>query len=90
MQGFLTSIGSRNRRVALGLESMFAPVVHGAVSTLLGVFMLAFSEFDFIVRHFFYVLSALVVIGLFNGLLFLPVILSLVGPPGEVSVALLL
>ncbi|CAN7942113.1 unnamed protein product [Ixodes hexagonus] len=82
--GFLTSIGSRNRRVALSLDSMFAPVVHGAVSTLLGVVMLAFSEFDFIVRHFFYVLSALVVIGLLNGLLFLPIILSLVGPPGEV------
>ncbi|EEC01563.1 patched-2 protein, putative, partial [Ixodes scapularis] len=82
--GFLTSIGSRNRRVALSLDSMFAPVVHGAVSTLLGVLMLAFSEFDFIVRHFFYVLSALIVIGLLNGLLFLPIILSLVGPPGEV------
>ena len=29
---------------------MFAPVTHGAISTLLGVFMLAFSQFDFIVR----------------------------------------
>jgi hypothetical protein len=29
---------------------MFAPVVHGAVSTLLGVVMLAFSQFDFILR----------------------------------------
>ena len=32
------------------MEHMFAPVTHGAISTLLGVFMLAFSQFDFIVR----------------------------------------
>lgn len=29
---------------------MFAPVVDGAISTLLGVLMLAGSEFDFIMR----------------------------------------
>ncbi|XP_023228651.1 protein patched homolog 1-like [Centruroides sculpturatus] len=82
--GFLTSVGSRNKRIAMALGHMFAPVVHGAMSTLLGVIMLAFSEFDFIIRYFFYVLLALVVIGLFSGLMFLPVILSIAGPPGEV------
>ncbi|XP_076353489.1 protein patched-like isoform X1 [Tachypleus tridentatus] len=82
--GFLTSIGDRNRRMAMTLEHMFAPVIHGAMSTLLGVLMLAFSEFDFIIRYFFYVLVALVFIGLINGLLLLPVLLSLIGPPGEV------
>ena len=35
----------------LALETMFAPVVHGAISTLLGVIMLAFSQFDFILRY---------------------------------------
>ena len=30
---------------------MFAPVTHGAISTLLGVAMLAFSQFDFIFRY---------------------------------------
>lgn len=34
--------------------------------------------------YFFYVLSALVLIGLVNGLFFLPILLSLVGPPAEV------
>ena len=33
--------------------------------------------------YFFYVLSALVLIGLVNGLFFLPILLSLVGPPAE-------
>ena len=50
LQGFLTSIGSRNRRMRLSLEHVFAPVVNGAVSTLLGVVMLAGAEFEFIVK----------------------------------------
>lgn len=49
-QAFLTAIGDENRRAVLALEHMFAPVLDGAVSTLLGVLMLAGSEFDFIVR----------------------------------------
>lgn len=49
-QGFLTAVGSRNRRMSIALEHMFAPVIHGAVTTLLGVIMLAGAEFDFIVK----------------------------------------
>lgn len=49
-QAFLTAIGDKNCRAVLALEHMFAPVLDGAVSTLLGVLMLAGSEFDFIVR----------------------------------------
>ncbi|XP_064624757.1 protein patched homolog 1-like isoform X2 [Lineus longissimus] len=82
--GFLTSIGSRDRRMRMALDHMFAPVINGAVSTLLGVIMLVGAEFDFIVRYFFNVLTALVIIGLFNGLVLLPVLLSMLGPQGEV------
>ncbi|XP_049784398.1 protein patched [Schistocerca cancellata] len=82
--GFVTCIGSRERRTKLALEYMLAPVVHGAFATLLGVLMLAFSEFDFIVRYFFYVLFILIAVGLLNGLLFFPVLLSMIGPPAEV------
>ncbi len=32
------------------MEHMFAPVVHGAVTTFLGVIMLCGAEFDFIVK----------------------------------------
>uniref|UniRef100_A0A673YP45 Patched 2 n=1 Tax=Salmo trutta TaxID=8032 RepID=A0A673YP45_SALTR len=48
---FLTAIGNRNRRSAVALEHMFAPVIDGAISTLLGVLMLAGSEFDFILSQ---------------------------------------
>ena len=36
-------------------------------------------------RYFFHLLAALIVIGTLNGLVFLPVLLSLVGPGPEVS-----
>ena len=36
--------------MGMALEHMFAPVTHGAISTLLGVIMLATAEFDFIVK----------------------------------------
>uniref|UniRef100_A0A8C1EGA0 Patched 2 n=1 Tax=Cyprinus carpio carpio TaxID=630221 RepID=A0A8C1EGA0_CYPCA len=60
--GFLTAIGDRNTRSAVAMEHMFAPVIDGAISTLLGVLMLAGSEFDFIMRknvkkHFFFQLD---------------------------------
>ncbi|XP_053558394.1 protein patched homolog 1 [Bombina bombina] len=84
---FLTAIGDKNRRAVLALEHMFAPVLDGAVSTLLGVLMLAGSEFDFIVRYFFAVLAILTVLGVLNGLVLLPVLLSFFGPYPEVSPA---
>ncbi|XP_075266873.1 protein patched homolog 1 isoform X3 [Opisthocomus hoazin] len=84
---FLTAIGDRNHRAVLALEHMFAPVLDGAVSTLLGVLMLAGSEFDFIVRYFFAVLAILTILGVLNGLVLLPVLLSFFGPYPEVSPA---
>ncbi|XP_004699534.2 protein patched homolog 2 isoform X1 [Echinops telfairi] len=82
--GFLTTQGSRDLRAARALEHMFAPVTDGAVSTLLGLLMLAGSHFDFIVRYFFVVLAVLTLLGLLHGLVLLPVLLSLLGPPPEV------
>ena len=50
LTGFLTAIGTRSVRTGRALSHMFAPVTHGAMSTLLGVAMLAASEFGFIVK----------------------------------------
>ncbi|XP_032103259.1 protein patched homolog 2 isoform X4 [Sapajus apella] len=82
--GFLTTQGSRNLRAAHALEHTFAPVTDGAISTLLGLLMLAGSNFDFIVRYFFVVLTVLTLLGLLHGLVLLPVLLSILGPPPEV------
>uniref|UniRef100_H3DCR3 Patched 2 n=1 Tax=Tetraodon nigroviridis TaxID=99883 RepID=H3DCR3_TETNG len=81
--GFLVATGNRNQRATAALERMFAPVFDGAISTLLGVLMLAGSEFEFIIRYFFAVLAILTVLGILNGLVLLPVLLSVLGPPAE-------
>ncbi|XP_016816991.1 protein patched homolog 2 isoform X1 [Pan troglodytes] len=82
--GFLTTQGSRNLRAAHALEHTFAPVTDGAISTLLGLLMLAGSHFDFIVRYFFAALTVLTLLGLLHGLVLLPVLLSILGPPPQV------
>lgn len=43
------------------------------------------SSCRFVVKYFFVVMSALIVIGVINGLILLPVLLSLAGPPQEVG-----
>jgi hypothetical protein len=81
---FLTALGTRDERMASCIDQVFVPVIHGALSTLLGIIMLGFSEFEFVVKYFFVVMSALIIIGLINGLALLPVLLSLVGPACEI------
>ncbi|KJH48046.1 patched family protein [Dictyocaulus viviparus] len=81
---YLTSLGTRSERTSSAIDRVFVPVIHGALSTLLGILMLGFSEFEFVVKYFFVVMSALIVIGILNGLILLPVLLSLTGAPQEV------
>ncbi|XP_057338181.1 protein patched isoform X2 [Microplitis mediator] len=83
---FVTCVGSsRDRRVQLALEHMLGPVIHGAVVTFLPILMLAYSDFEFIVRYFFPVLSSLIGIGVVNGVFFFPILLSLIGPSSEIT-----
>ncbi|CAL1269676.1 unnamed protein product [Larinioides sclopetarius] len=84
LMGFLTSIGCREHRMAMALEYMFRPVLHTGLPFLAGVIGLLFSEFDFISWYFFTVLCAFIIIGMFNSLIVFPVLLSIIGPPGEV------
>ena len=81
----MTSIGCKRRRASLALESVLAPVVHGALAAALAASMLAASEFGFVARLFLRLLLALVMLGLVDGLLFFPIILSILGPAAEVS-----
>ena len=78
---YLTSLGTPNERMGKTLSHMFIPVIHGGISTLLGIIMLLFSPFEFIISYFFGVLCALILLGMINGLAVLPVLVSLIGPP---------
>jgi len=81
---FLTSLGTRNERMGAAIDRVFVPIIHGAMSTFLGILMLGFSEFEFVFKYFFVILFALIAIGLINGLAFFPVLISLFGPPCEI------
>ncbi|XP_065204858.1 protein patched-like [Planococcus citri] len=83
--GFITAIGNRERRLQLAIKHMFPVILRVAFTILLAVSMLAFNDFNFIVRYFFYVLLILIGIGFLNGLLFFPMVLLLMGPPAEVK-----
>ena len=50
-KAFLHAPGDRNQRMQRAIEQVFVPIVDGAISTFLGVVMLAGSEFQFIVRY---------------------------------------
>jgi hypothetical protein len=69
---------------------MYSVVLHAGLILLVAISILAFSEFQFILRIFFYMLFGIVLVGLLNGLVFFPVLLSLIGPAGEVSFHILL
>lgn len=82
---FVNASGAGNQRSHHALMTMMAPTIDGGVTMFLGVVMLAASPFIFIVKYFFYPWLLIIFFGMFNGLAFLPVLLSLVGPPAVMS-----
>lgn len=61
-----------------------APVIHGVLTSTLAVLMLSTSPFEFVVRHFLWLLLSVMLIGAVNGLFFFPILLSLIGPGAEI------
>ncbi|XP_065907538.1 protein patched homolog 1-like isoform X2 [Dysidea avara] len=75
---------NHNERMHKALEHRFTPIFNGAVTTFVGVIMLLFAPVRFIQLYFFAVYMIIIVLGVLNGLLFLPVLLSVVGPFAQV------
>jgi len=76
---FLQTPGTRQERVDKALEEMGTAVVHGCFSTFLAVLILSTSQ-SYIFRIFFKQFFGIVIFGGAHGLMFLPTVLSLVGP----------
>eukprot|EP00803_Ostreobium_quekettii_P009440 evm.model.scf_60.23 EVM.evm.TU.scf_60.23 scf_60:170676-175982(-) len=77
---FMLSEGTRQQRAYRAVKEMGLAVLNGGVTTLLGLVPVAFSEYPYFREYFFMQYSLVVVIGLFVGLIVLPVLLSIIGP----------
>jgi len=77
---FGLSTGTRDQRMVTAMSEMFAPVLHGGISTFLGIVLLAASEYAYFRTYYFNMYCLMVVIGLANGLILLPIVLSILGP----------
>ena len=62
------------------LHFMGAPMVHGAISTLIAVAFIFGSRTPFLVKYYAGLFCAMIVISFLNGMVLLPVILSFIGP----------
>ena len=71
--------GTREERVAEAMRQTAVPVLWGGVSSFLGVLMMAFSDFEYVVKYFFIIYVLIIGLGLFNGLIVLPSLLGLFG-----------
>ncbi|CAL1688249.1 unnamed protein product [Lasius platythorax] len=76
---FIRSSGSKQERALTTLNVIGPAVLNGGLSTFLAFVLLGFSQ-AYVFMTFFKLFSSVVLFGLFHGLLFLPVILSLAGP----------
>lgn len=72
--------GDGNERAIGALRHMGPAVFNGGFSTFLAFVLLGFSN-SYIFTTFFKLFTSVVVFGCFHGLLFLPVVLSWLGPP---------
>ncbi|XP_066977842.1 LOW QUALITY PROTEIN: patched domain-containing protein 3-like [Macrobrachium rosenbergii] len=76
---FMTKTGSRNTRASETIETIGPAVLSGGFSTVLSFIFLSNSG-SHVFLTFFKVFFAVSLYGLYHGLIFLPVILSLIGP----------
>lgn len=77
---FLLAPGHRNQRMGAALEEMMAPMLSGFLSSFLAVIPLAFAKFPFFRKYYFGMFAMMIFLAFVNGMIFMPVVLSLIGP----------
>ena len=80
--GFLSRRGSREQRVTRTLTKIGPAVLNGGLSTLLAFILLSTSK-SYVFMSFFKIFFLICIFGLYHGLVALPVLLALLGPPPQ-------
>ena len=75
----LTTREKRKYKARVAVSSMGSSVAHGGISTFLAIILLAGSK-SYIFEVFFKLWFGIIVFGMSNGFILLPIILSLIGP----------
>ncbi|PBC29212.1 Patched domain-containing protein [Apis cerana cerana] len=81
---FIRAKGSKKERAIETLSIIGPAVFNGGLSTFLAFVLLGSSD-AYLFNTFFKLFTCVVIFGLFHGLLFLPVILSLLGPEERIK-----
>lgn len=78
---FMRQQGSKEARARKALSSMGSSVLVGIASTkFIGVIVLAFAPSNIFKLYYFRMYLFIIILGLFNGLMFLPLLLRWLGP----------
>ena len=78
---FMRQTGTREERAMKAMHNMGSSVVVGIASTkLLGILVLAFAPSTLFRLYYFRMYLFIIILGVFNGLCFLPIMLSFCGP----------
>jgi len=80
VQAFMAASGTRNERVRTANRIMLYPIVCGTVTLVLGTAPLAQAGFRYFFIYFFLMSMLITLTGYVTGTIFLPVVLSLMGP----------
>ena len=75
----VTDHSKRNYKATIALSQMGSSVFHGGFSTFIAISILGFSQ-SYSFQVFFKTWMGIVIFGMSNGLILLPVVLSLIGP----------
>lgn len=81
---FVKMTGTRETRAMKAMKNMGSSVVVGIASTkFLGIMVLAFAPSTLFKLYYFRMYLFIIILGVFNGLFLLPVVLSFIGPPTD-------
>merc|ERR1712060_130296 len=81
---FMRQRGDRTTRAIKAMNNMGSSVVTGIASTkLLGILVLAFAPSTLFKLYYFRMYLFIIILGVFNGLFFLPTCLAWFGPPTD-------